>query len=67
MKRVVKLVASDLKELAQKCSLSYEELVLIRHVLLPYYSAFPSNGADLYEELKVSTAILPTGNSKSVG
>lgn len=64
VKTVVDLVASDLEELARKCSLSYKALVAVRRVLLAQYSAFPSNGADLYEELKISTAILPTGNSK---
>ncbi|XP_018416950.1 PREDICTED: DNA repair protein RAD51 homolog 4 [Nanorana parkeri] len=64
VKTVVDLVASDLEDLARKCFLSYKTLVAIRRVLLAQYSAFPSNGADLYEELKVSTAILPTGNSK---
>ncbi|XP_072273118.1 DNA repair protein RAD51 homolog 4 isoform X1 [Pyxicephalus adspersus] len=62
--QVVDLVSSDLEELARKCSLSYKTLVAVRRVLLAQYSAFPSNGADLYEELKLSTAILPTGNNK---
>ncbi|XP_053310792.1 DNA repair protein RAD51 homolog 4 [Spea bombifrons] len=64
VRTVVDLVASDLEELARKCSLSYKTLVAVRRVLLARYSAFPSNGADLYEELKSSTAILPTGNAK---
>ncbi|CAJ0930668.1 unnamed protein product [Ranitomeya imitator] len=64
VRTVVDLVASDLEELARKCSLSYKTLVAVRRVLLAQYSAFPSNGADLYEELKASTAILPTGNKK---
>ncbi|KAM5181625.1 DNA repair protein RAD51 homolog 4 [Mantella aurantiaca] len=64
VKTVVDLVASNLEELARKCSLSYKTLVAVRRVLLAQHSAFPSNGADLYEELKISTAILPTGNSK---
>ncbi|KAM4701368.1 DNA repair protein RAD51 homolog 4 isoform 1-T4 [Discoglossus pictus] len=64
VKTVVDLVASDLEELARKCSLSYKTLVAVRRVLLAQYSAFPSNGADLYEELKSSTAIIPTGNRK---
>nr|DBA33461.1 TPA: hypothetical protein GDO54_001143 [Pyxicephalus adspersus] len=64
VKTVVDLVSSDLEELARKCSLSYKTLVAVRRVLLAQYSAFPSNGADLYEELKLSTAILPTGNNK---
>ncbi|XP_063810065.1 DNA repair protein RAD51 homolog 4 [Pseudophryne corroboree] len=64
VKTVVDLVASNLEELARKCSLSYKTLVAVRRVLLAQYSAFPLNGADLYEELKVSTAILPTGNKK---
>ncbi|KAG9492710.1 hypothetical protein GDO78_000942 [Eleutherodactylus coqui] len=64
VRTVVDLVASDLEQLARKCSLSYKTLVAVRRVLLAQYSAFPSNGADLYEELKASTAILPTGNKK---
>ncbi|XP_044142622.1 DNA repair protein RAD51 homolog 4 [Bufo gargarizans] len=64
VRTVVDLVAADLEELARKCSLSYKTLVAVRRVLLAQYSAFPSNGADLYEELKASTAILPTGNKK---
>ncbi|XP_069828823.1 DNA repair protein RAD51 homolog 4 isoform X2 [Dendropsophus ebraccatus] len=64
VRTVVDLVASDLEALARKCSLSYKTLVAVRRVLLAQYSAFASNGADLYEELKVSTAILPTGNKK---
>ncbi|KAM8977344.1 DNA repair protein RAD51 homolog 4 [Pelodytes ibericus] len=64
VKTVVDLVASDLEELARKGSMSYKTLVAVRRVLLARYSAFPSNGADLYEELKGSTAILPTGNKK---
>ncbi|MEE6469713.1 hypothetical protein FKM82_008737 [Ascaphus truei] len=62
VKTVVDLVSSDLEELARKCSLSYKTLVAVRRVLLAQYSAFPTNGADLYEELKSSTAILPTGH-----
>ncbi|XP_075709125.1 DNA repair protein RAD51 homolog 4 isoform X2 [Rhinoderma darwinii] len=64
VRTVVDLVASNLEVLARKCSLSYKTLVAVRRVLLAQYSAFPSNGADLYEELKASTAILPTGNNK---
>ncbi|TFK13006.1 DNA repair protein RAD51-like protein 4 [Platysternon megacephalum] len=62
---VVDLVSSDLEEVARKCSLSYKALVAVRRVLLAQFSAFPVNGADLYEELKSSTAILSTG-SKSL-
>uniref|UniRef100_A0A8C5N333 DNA repair protein n=1 Tax=Leptobrachium leishanense TaxID=445787 RepID=A0A8C5N333_9ANUR len=64
VKTVVDLVASDLEELARKCSLSYKSLVAVRRVLLARYSAFPTNAADLYEELKGSTAILPTGSNR---
>ncbi|NXU53674.1 RA51D protein, partial [Turnix velox] len=63
LKTVVDFVSSDLEDVAQKCSLSYKALVAVRRVLLAQFSAFPTNGADLYEELKSSTAILPTGNS----
>lgn len=38
----------------------------MRRVLLAQFSAFPANGADLYEELKTSTAILPTGSPRWV-
>uniref|UniRef100_A0A8C9PPP1 RAD51 paralog D n=1 Tax=Spermophilus dauricus TaxID=99837 RepID=A0A8C9PPP1_SPEDA len=59
--KMVDLAAADLEEVAQKCSLSYKALVALRRVLLAQFSAFPSNGADLYEEMKTSTAILSTG------
>ncbi|XP_039076537.1 DNA repair protein RAD51 homolog 4 isoform X2 [Hyaena hyaena] len=58
---VVDLVSADLEEVAQKCGLSYKALVALRRVLLAQFSAFPFNGADLYEELKTSTSILSTG------
>ncbi|XP_033703088.1 DNA repair protein RAD51 homolog 4 isoform X2 [Tursiops truncatus] len=61
IKTVVDLVSADLEEVAQKCGLSYKALVAQRRVLLAQFSAFPFNGADLYEELKTSTAILSTG------
>nr|KAF6416926.1 hypothetical protein HJG59_015249 [Molossus molossus] len=61
IKTVVDLVSADLEEAAQKCGLSYKALVALRRVLLAQFSAFPFNGADLYEELKTSTAILSTG------
>uniref|UniRef100_A0A8D0H0Q0 DNA repair protein n=1 Tax=Sphenodon punctatus TaxID=8508 RepID=A0A8D0H0Q0_SPHPU len=61
IKTVVDLVSSDLEDVARKCSLSYKALVAVRRVLLAQFSAFPINGADLYEELKSSTAILSTG------
>ncbi|XP_042548222.1 DNA repair protein RAD51 homolog 4 [Dipodomys spectabilis] len=61
VKTVMDLAAADLEEVAQKCSLSYKALVALRRVLLAQFSAFPLNGADLYEELKTSTAILSTG------
>ncbi|XP_064022402.1 DNA repair protein RAD51 homolog 4 [Pogoniulus pusillus] len=62
IRTVVDFVASDLEDAAQRCSLSYKALVAVRRVLLAQFSAFPVNGADLYEELKSSTAILPTGS-----
>lgn len=43
-----------------------QALVAVRRVLLAQFSAFPANGADLYEELKSSTAILPTGSPRWV-
>lgn len=61
IKTVADLAAADLEEVAQKCGLSYKALVALRRVLLAQFSAFPLNGADLYEELKTSTAILSTG------
>ncbi|GAB5580788.1 DNA repair protein RAD51 homolog 2 isoform X1 [Prionailurus iriomotensis] len=57
IKTVVDLVSADLEDVAQKCGLSYKALVALRRVLLAQFSAFPFNGADLYEELKTSTAI----------
>ncbi|XP_051491943.1 DNA repair protein RAD51 homolog 4 isoform X5 [Apus apus] len=62
IRTVVDFVSSDLEDVAQKCSLSYKALVAVRRVLLAQFSAFPANGADLYEELKSSTAILSTGS-----
>ncbi|KAM9348236.1 DNA repair protein RAD51 homolog 4 [Symphorus nematophorus] len=62
IKTVEDLVSSDIEELAQKCSVSYKALFAIRRVLLAQHTAFPVSGADLYEELLSSTAILPTGN-----
>uniref|UniRef100_A0A2K6JRC8 RAD51 paralog D n=2 Tax=Rhinopithecus TaxID=542827 RepID=A0A2K6JRC8_RHIBE len=66
IKTVVDLVSADLEEVAQKCGLSYKALVALRRVLLAQFSAFPLNGADLYEELKTSTAILSTGIGRYV-
>ncbi|XP_070598347.1 DNA repair protein RAD51 homolog 4 isoform X2 [Erythrolamprus reginae] len=61
IKTVVDFVSSDLEDIAQKYSLSYKSLVAVRRVLLAQFSSFPINGADLYEELKHTTAILSTG------
>ncbi|XP_022279013.1 DNA repair protein RAD51 homolog 4 isoform X2 [Canis lupus baileyi] len=61
VRTVVDLASADLEAVAQTCGLSYKALVALRRVLLAQFSAFPSNGADLYEELKTSTAILSTG------
>ncbi|MEQ2185585.1 DNA repair protein rad51d [Goodea atripinnis] len=58
------LVSSDIEDLAQKCSVSYKALFAIRRVLLAQHTAFPVSGADLYEELLSSTAILSTGNPR---
>ncbi|KAM6970052.1 DNA repair protein RAD51 homolog 4 [Aplochiton taeniatus] len=57
------LVSSDVEDLAQQCSVSYKALLAVRRVLLAQHAAFPVSGADLYEELQNSTAILSTGNS----
>lgn len=62
IKTVEDLVSSDIEDLAQKCSVSYKALFAIRRVLLAQHTAFPVSGADLYEELLSSTAILSTGN-----
>uniref|UniRef100_A0A673B646 RAD51 paralog D n=1 Tax=Sphaeramia orbicularis TaxID=375764 RepID=A0A673B646_9TELE len=62
IKTVEDLVSSDIEEVAQKCSVSYKALFAIRRVLLAQHTAFPVSGADLYEELLSSTAILSTGN-----
>uniref|UniRef100_A0A4W6CTR3 DNA repair protein RAD51 homolog 4 n=1 Tax=Lates calcarifer TaxID=8187 RepID=A0A4W6CTR3_LATCA len=62
IKTVEDLVSSDIEELAQKCSVSYKALFAIRRVLLAQHTAFPVSGADLYEELLSSTAIVSTGN-----
>ncbi|KAK2881915.1 DNA repair protein RAD51 homolog 4 [Channa argus] len=62
VKTVEELVSSDIEGLAQKCSVSYKALFAIRRVLLAQHTAFPVSGADLYEELLSSTAILSTGN-----
>lgn len=47
-----------------RCLSARQALVAVRRVLLAQFSAFPANGADLYEELKSSTAILPTGSPR---
>ncbi|XP_054610905.1 DNA repair protein RAD51 homolog 4 [Dunckerocampus dactyliophorus] len=62
IKTVEDLVSSGTEELAQKCSVSYTALLAIRRVLLAQHAAFPVSGADLYDELLSSTAILSTGN-----
>ncbi|XP_041864202.1 DNA repair protein RAD51 homolog 4 [Melanotaenia boesemani] len=62
IRTVEDLVSSNIEELAQKCSVSYKALFAIRRVLLAQHAAFPVSGADLYEELLSSTAILSTGN-----
>ncbi|XP_069572071.1 DNA repair protein RAD51 homolog 4 [Brachyistius frenatus] len=62
VKTVEDLLSSDIEELAQRCSVSYKALFAIRRVLLAQHTAFPVSGADLYEELLSSTAILSTGN-----
>ncbi|XP_061607816.1 DNA repair protein RAD51 homolog 4 [Phyllopteryx taeniolatus] len=63
VKTVEDLVSSDIEDLAQKCSASYQALIAIRRVLLAQHAAFPVSGADLYDELLSSTAILSTGSS----
>ncbi|XP_077963081.1 DNA repair protein RAD51 homolog 4 isoform X2 [Gasterosteus aculeatus] len=62
IKTVEDVVSSDIEELAQRCNVSYKALFAIRRVLLAQHTAFPVSGADLYEELLSSTAIVSTGN-----
>ncbi|XP_073335304.1 DNA repair protein RAD51 homolog 4 [Pagrus major] len=62
IKTVEDLVSSDTEEVAQRCSVSYKALFAIRRVLLAQHTAFPVSGADLYEELLSSTAILSSGH-----
>lgn len=45
-------------------SAAFQALFAIRRVLLAQHTAFPVSGADLYEELLSSTAILSTGNPR---
>lgn len=45
-------------------SVAFQALFAIRRVLLAQHTAFPVSGADLYEELLSSTAILSTGNPR---
>ena len=51
---------------AEQSGALWQALVALRRVLLAQFSAFPVNGADLYEELKTSTAILSTGIGRFV-
>ncbi|XP_077360150.1 LOW QUALITY PROTEIN: DNA repair protein RAD51 homolog 4 [Festucalex cinctus] len=62
VKTVEDLLSSDMEHLAQKCSASYKALIAVRRVLLAQHAAFLVSGADLYDELLSSTAILSTGN-----
>ncbi|KAK5887289.1 hypothetical protein CesoFtcFv8_015903 [Champsocephalus esox] len=64
IKTVEDVVSSDIEDLAQRCSVSYKALFAIRRVLLAQHAAFPVSGADLYEELLSSTAIISTGNPR---
>ncbi|XP_038615273.1 DNA repair protein RAD51 homolog 4 [Tachyglossus aculeatus] len=61
IRTVVDLVSARLEEVSQKCGLSYKTLVAARRLLLAQFSALPLSGADVYEELAETTAILPTG------
>ncbi|XP_077448826.1 DNA repair protein RAD51 homolog 4 isoform X1 [Stigmatopora argus] len=62
VKTVENYVSSDIEDLAKKCSASYQALIAIRRVLLAQHASFPVSGADLYDELLSSSAILSTGN-----
>ncbi|XP_028938249.1 DNA repair protein RAD51 homolog 4 isoform X1 [Ornithorhynchus anatinus] len=61
IRTVVDLVSARLEEVSRRCGLSYKALVAARRVLLAQFSALPLSGADVYEELAETTAILPTG------
>ncbi|KAG7483692.1 hypothetical protein MATL_G00041090 [Megalops atlanticus] len=63
IRTVEDLISSDTEEIAQKCCVSYKALVAVRRVLLAQHAAFPVSGADLYDDLLSSTAILSTGNA----
>lgn len=60
------LLALDILSPVSSHLSAHQALVAVRRVLLAQFSAFPANGADLYEELKSSTAILPTGSPRLV-
>ncbi|KAI0222669.1 DNA repair protein RAD51-like protein 4 [Lamellibrachia satsuma] len=60
---VVDVLIMDLDELSQKSKVSYKDLLSIQRVLLAQYSAFPMNGADLYDDVMSSVAIISTGSS----
>ena len=60
------LLALDFLSPVSRHLSAHQALVAVRRVLLAQFSAFPANGADLYEELKSSTAILPTGSQRWV-
>uniref|UniRef100_A0A3B4B055 RecA family profile 1 domain-containing protein n=1 Tax=Periophthalmus magnuspinnatus TaxID=409849 RepID=A0A3B4B055_9GOBI len=54
----------DLRECVCNAYLCVKALLAIRRVLLAQHTAFPVSGADLYEDLLSSTAILSTGHPR---
>lgn len=63
IKTVSDFLAFDAEELARKCSISYKVLLSIRKVLFAQFAAIPVSGANLYQEVISSVAILQTGCS----
>ncbi|XP_033646889.1 DNA repair protein RAD51 homolog 4-like [Asterias rubens] len=61
VRTVVEFVGADFEELSQTCSVSYKTLQSIRRLLLAQNSTLPINGADLYDHVISSVAILSTG------
>ncbi|XP_071848599.1 DNA repair protein RAD51 homolog 4-like isoform X2 [Apostichopus japonicus] len=59
--QVSDFIAGNAEELARKCSISYKVLLSIRKVLFAHFAAIPISGANLYQEVISSVAILQTG------
>ena len=58
---VVQFLAYDLEELSSRTRITFRELLSIRRFFLAQYSCTLTNGAELYNSLMSSTAILSTG------